>query len=72
MVPSFCQVQYGSVQERFDLRQMFATAATVMQRRGVEFTDAHREFFYTLYDQTAERRRKTVQEAERRRLKKSV
>jgi UDP-N-acetylglucosamine diphosphorylase/glucosamine-1-phosphate N-acetyltransferase len=72
VVPSFCQVQQGSVQERFDMRQMFATAGHAMHRRGCDFTESHLDFFYTLYDQTAERRRKTVQEAERRRLRKSV
>ena len=72
VVPSFCQVQHGAVQERYDVRPMFATAAIAMQRRGCELTEAHHDYFYTLYDQLAERRRKTVQEAERRRLRRSV
>jgi len=72
IVPSFCEVNYGAVRERFDLRQVFTTATTVMHRRGCEFTESHRDFFYTLFEQTADRRRKTVHDAEIRRLKRSV
>jgi UDP-N-acetylglucosamine diphosphorylase/glucosamine-1-phosphate N-acetyltransferase len=72
VIPSFCQSQYGTLQERFDLRQQFASAATVMKRRGVDFTEDHRDFFISLYDQTADVRRKTLRESEMRRLKRSV
>ena len=58
--------------ERFDLRQVFATAATVMLRRGGELTETHRDYFYDLFEDTAERRRKTIRDAETRRLQKSV
>ena len=53
VVPSFCQVHFGQIRERMDMRQLFTTAATVMRRRGETFTDMHRDFFYGLYDQTA-------------------
>jgi UDP-N-acetylglucosamine diphosphorylase/glucosamine-1-phosphate N-acetyltransferase len=66
LIPSFCTVQHGRLQERFDLREMFLTAAVVMQRRGQEWTPAHRDFFFTLYDQTSAFRRRLVQEGERR------
>jgi UDP-N-acetylglucosamine diphosphorylase/glucosamine-1-phosphate N-acetyltransferase len=69
IVPSYCQVQYGHVAERWDLKQMFATAGTVMGRRNLEFTDAHREFFDLLYETTADRRRRTIREYEVRRMK---
>jgi UDP-N-acetylglucosamine diphosphorylase/glucosamine-1-phosphate N-acetyltransferase len=72
VIPSFCQVSYGVIHERCDLRQVLTTAATVMLRRGCELTDAHREFFYDLFDETADRRRKTIRDAEMRRLQKSV
>ena len=72
VVPSFCQVTYGTLQERFDLRQVFTSAATAMMRRGAELTDTHRDFFYSLFDQTAEHRRQTIREAEMRRLRRSV
>ncbi len=72
VIPSFCQVSFGSLQERVDLRQLFNTAATVMRRRGSEWTDVHREFFYTLFDDTAEQRHKTIRDSEIRRLRRSV
>jgi len=72
IVPSFCEVNYGAVRERFDLRQVFTTATTVMRRRRCEFTEPHRDFYYTLFEQTADRRRKTILDAEIRRLKRSV
>lgn len=72
IVPSYCQVQYGHVVERFDLRQMFATATTVMSRRKLDFSDGHREFFDTLYESTAARRRRTINEYEARRMKRMV
>ncbi len=72
IVPSYCQVQYGQVAERWDLKQMFATAGTVMGRRKLEFTEAHREFFDGLYESTSERRRRTIREYEVRRMKRQV
>lgn len=72
VIPSFCQVSYGVIHERYDLRQVLTTAAAVMLRRGCELTDVHREFFYDLFDDTAERRRKMIRDAEMRRLQKSV
>ncbi len=72
VVASFCQVNYGVIQERFDLQQVLATAAAVMRRRGQEMTEKHRDFYYSLFDQTAECRRKTIRDAEMRRLRRSV
>jgi UDP-N-acetylglucosamine diphosphorylase/glucosamine-1-phosphate N-acetyltransferase len=53
LVPSFCQVNNGQIQERKDIEQIFATAATVMSRRGATFTDHHRAFFDWLYGKTS-------------------
>lgn len=72
IVPPFCQVQYGQVIERFDLRQMFSTASTVMGRRKLDFSDAHREFFDSLFESTSARRRRTIREYEVRRMKRHV
>jgi UDP-N-acetylglucosamine diphosphorylase/glucosamine-1-phosphate N-acetyltransferase len=33
-IPSYCQVHHGQIQEFWDLRKTFVTAARVMQRRG--------------------------------------
>jgi hypothetical protein len=51
------------------LRQLFATAATVMSRRGREWTDAHADYFFALYDQTLAQRRQVLWETEQRRLR---
>lgn len=72
VVPSFVQVKEGQLQERSDLRTLFQTATTAMRRRGFELTDAHREFFFQLYEKTAKPRTRLVQEVENRRLRKSV
>lgn len=69
IVPSFSQVQYGNVGERWDLKEMFGTAHMVMNRRGQEFTQTHRDFFDDLYEATAESRRRTMREYEVRRMK---
>jgi hypothetical protein len=54
------------------MRMVFATAATVMDRRGETFTDSHREFFHGLYDRTADLRHRTIRENEMRNLRRSV
>lgn len=71
-VPSFCQVQHGQLQEVWDLRKVFATAARVMQRRGQTLTETHRNFYYDLFEVTSDRRAKTIREGEVRRLRRSV
>lgn len=68
-VPSFCRVQRGDISERSDLRSALTTAETVLRRRGKAWTDAHRDLFYLLYDQTAERRRRASRESEQRRAR---
>ncbi|MBI3408331.1 MAG: hypothetical protein HY040_08240 [Planctomycetes bacterium] len=71
VVPSFCQVSHGQIGERMDMRSLFTTAAVVVRRRGQEWTDSHRDFYYGLYDQTAAGRRQTLQEGEIRRMRRS-
>jgi UDP-N-acetylglucosamine diphosphorylase/glucosamine-1-phosphate N-acetyltransferase len=71
-VPSFCQVYYGQIRERLDMRQLFTTAATVMRRRGETLSDLHSELFYFLYDQTASVRQRAIRDAEMRHLRRSV
>jgi hypothetical protein len=43
-----------------------------MQRRGKVLTDEHREFYYNLFESTAERRREMMRAADMRRLKRSI
>ncbi len=72
LVPSFCVMGPGQVQERWDLRQLFATANIVMGRRGRELTATHSELFFHLYDETAAYRRKVIRESEMKRLRRSM
>ncbi len=43
-----------------------------MSRRGERFTDAHRDFYYWLYDHTADVRHRTIRESEMRKLRRIV
>jgi UDP-N-acetylglucosamine diphosphorylase/glucosamine-1-phosphate N-acetyltransferase len=68
-VPAFCRYGHGRLQERSDLREMFATAAVVMGRRGRAWAEAHADFFLSLYERTADDRRQALREAEQKRLR---
>jgi len=72
VIPSFTQLQHGHLVEQWDLRKLFNIASRVLQRRGKKLTDAHKDFYYTLFDGTAERRRKIFRDAEVRRLRRSM
>lgn len=71
-MPSFCLFGNGHLQERRDLRQLCTTAATVVGRRHGEWTNAHSDFLFALYDETALHRRRVLQEHEQKRLRRSV
>jgi UDP-N-acetylglucosamine diphosphorylase/glucosamine-1-phosphate N-acetyltransferase len=72
LVPSYCTYTRGQLQERTDLRELFATAETVMQRRGRTLSPAATDVLFTLYERTADERRRVIREAESRRLRRSV
>lgn len=72
VVPAFCRVAHGRLQERADLRELFDTAAVAMARRGQEWTEAHAEFFLALYEQTESGRLQALREADQRRLRRVV
>jgi UDP-N-acetylglucosamine diphosphorylase/glucosamine-1-phosphate N-acetyltransferase len=71
-VPAFCTASLGRIQERTDLGQMFATAATMMGRRGQTWTETHAEFYLGLYERTEAERRQALLEGERRRVRRVV
>ncbi len=71
-VPPFCRVAHGRIEERTDLRGMFATAAAMMARRGRDWTAAHAELFFYLYEATTAPRRQALRESEQRRLRRAV
>lgn len=70
-VPSFCSVEYGNLADHADLPSLFATAVKVMERRGEDFGEPHRAMFQQLFERTAALRRQTVNEADRRRLRRA-
>jgi UDP-N-acetylglucosamine diphosphorylase/glucosamine-1-phosphate N-acetyltransferase len=71
-IPAFCRFGHGRLTERTDLGQMFETAGIAMGRRGREWTEAHADVYLELYERTAEERRKSIREAEQRRLRRVV
>jgi UDP-N-acetylglucosamine diphosphorylase / glucose-1-phosphate thymidylyltransferase / UDP-N-acetylgalactosamine diphosphorylase / glucosamine-1-phosphate N-acetyltransferase / galactosamine-1-phosphate N-acetyltransferase len=72
VVPAFCRVAHGRLQERSDLREMFDTAAVMMSRRQKEWTPEHAELFLALYEETEGQRRQTIRESDQRRLRRVV
>jgi len=66
-IPSFTAVMYGRVAPGFDLDQLFATAEIVMGRRGKAFTDAERQLYLDLFDQTRLERERAYARAHDRR-----
>jgi UDP-N-acetylglucosamine diphosphorylase/glucosamine-1-phosphate N-acetyltransferase len=72
VIPSFCNYGRGQLQEIWDLKQLFATAATMMRRRGRELTEAYRDRVFTLYEETAGFRRQVIRDCELKRLRRSV
>jgi UDP-N-acetylglucosamine diphosphorylase/glucosamine-1-phosphate N-acetyltransferase len=72
VLPAFCRYGHGQVQERTDLSQMLATAATVLSRRGRQWTEVDTELFFTLYEETAAQRRQVIRESEQHRMRRVV
>jgi UDP-N-acetylglucosamine diphosphorylase/glucosamine-1-phosphate N-acetyltransferase len=62
-VPSFASVLYGRVAPGFPLDQMFATARTVLGRRGQEFTEVEEQLYEDLFEQTKLERERAWQRA---------
>jgi UDP-N-acetylglucosamine diphosphorylase/glucosamine-1-phosphate N-acetyltransferase len=60
VIPSFCTVGRGQVQQTDDLDRLFATAARAMRRRNVEFSDTEAVYFRALYQGTAIHRENVV------------
>jgi UDP-N-acetylglucosamine diphosphorylase/glucosamine-1-phosphate N-acetyltransferase len=71
-IPAFCRFGHGRLSERTDLGQMFETAGIAMGRRSREWTESHADVYHDLYERTAEERRKSIREAEQRRLRRVI
>jgi UDP-N-acetylglucosamine diphosphorylase / glucose-1-phosphate thymidylyltransferase / UDP-N-acetylgalactosamine diphosphorylase / glucosamine-1-phosphate N-acetyltransferase / galactosamine-1-phosphate N-acetyltransferase len=64
VVPSFCQVKQGQLQELWDLRKVFTAAMRAMQRRGKTLTETHLDFYYDLFETSAKSRRQAIRPSE--------
>jgi UDP-N-acetylglucosamine diphosphorylase/glucosamine-1-phosphate N-acetyltransferase len=71
-LPSFGSCWGPALADRADLALLFETAATMMRRRGQTFTEVHAALYRALFEQTAAERRRAVQEAVGRGLRRSA
>jgi UDP-N-acetylglucosamine diphosphorylase/glucosamine-1-phosphate N-acetyltransferase len=71
-LPAFCLFSHGKLRERTDLGAMFATAATMMARRGLNWTVEHADFFLDLYERTSSERTRLLRDTEQRRLRSAI
>jgi UDP-N-acetylglucosamine diphosphorylase/glucosamine-1-phosphate N-acetyltransferase len=71
-LPAFCLVNEGRARERTDLGAMFATAATMMGRRGMTWAQEHADFYLDLYERTSSERHRLLRESEQRRLRSAI
>jgi UDP-N-acetylglucosamine diphosphorylase/glucosamine-1-phosphate N-acetyltransferase len=71
-LPAFCQVSRGLVRERTDLGAMFATAATMMARRGQNWAPVCADFYLDLHERTSSERHRLVRDREQRRLRSAI
>lgn len=71
-VPSFASWWKEVLTDRAELSALLHTAAEVMRRRGVDFTETHAALYRSLFEQTAAERRRAVRDAERRALRRSA
>jgi UDP-N-acetylglucosamine diphosphorylase / glucose-1-phosphate thymidylyltransferase / UDP-N-acetylgalactosamine diphosphorylase / glucosamine-1-phosphate N-acetyltransferase / galactosamine-1-phosphate N-acetyltransferase len=71
-IPSFASWWNGALTDRADLTALLRTAAEVMRRRHVGFTETHGALYRTIFEQTAAQRRLAVRDAERRMLRRSA
>jgi len=72
VLPAFGKLNHGRLEERNDLRQILATSAVAMRRRGQEWTETHAELMFALYEQTAPERRQMIRENEQHRMRRVV
>jgi UDP-N-acetylglucosamine diphosphorylase/glucosamine-1-phosphate N-acetyltransferase len=71
-VPSFASWWKEALTDRADLSALLHTAAEVMRRRHIDFTQTHAALYRLLFEQTAAERRRVVREVELRALRRSA
>jgi UDP-N-acetylglucosamine diphosphorylase/glucosamine-1-phosphate N-acetyltransferase len=71
-IPSFASWWNGTLADRADVSALLGTAATVMRRRGKEFTEVHAALYRSVFEQTAAGRQRAIRQADQRRLRRSA
>lgn len=71
-VPSFAGWWNGRLEDRVDFAVLMQTATEVMRRRGCTLTPAHETLYRTLFDDSADERRRVSREMETRSLRRSA
>jgi len=71
-VPSFASWWNEQLTDRAELASLLRTAADVMRRRHVVFTETHAALYRTLFEQSAAERRRAIRDAELRTLRRSA
>ncbi len=71
-IPSFASWWKEVLTDRARMPSLLDTAAEVMRRRDVAFTETHAELYRNLFEQTAAARRQAVCEADLRSLRRSA
>jgi UDP-N-acetylglucosamine diphosphorylase/glucosamine-1-phosphate N-acetyltransferase len=71
-VPSFTRCLDGRLSENADLKLHLNTAATVMRRRGCEWTAAHAALYEAVCASTSDERRRALRESEIRALRRGA
>jgi UDP-N-acetylglucosamine diphosphorylase/glucosamine-1-phosphate N-acetyltransferase len=71
-LPSFASWWNGSLADRADVSALLSTAATVMGRRGREFTEAHAVLYRSVFEQSAAERRRSLRETGVRHLRRTA
>jgi UDP-N-acetylglucosamine diphosphorylase / glucose-1-phosphate thymidylyltransferase / UDP-N-acetylgalactosamine diphosphorylase / glucosamine-1-phosphate N-acetyltransferase / galactosamine-1-phosphate N-acetyltransferase len=71
-VPSFVSWWNGRLEDHADFAALMQTATEVMRRRGCMLTPAHEALYRTLFNESAEERRRVLRETELRNLRRSA
>ena len=71
-VPSFASWWNGHLEDRADFASLMQTATEVMRRRGCTLTPEYETLYRTLFDESAEERRRVLRETELRRMRRSA
>ena len=70
--PSFCSWWNSTLTANANISSLMRTAAEVMARRECQFTEGHAALYQSVFERTADERRRMILETEGRRLRRSA